>query len=322
MRLLAAAKINLHLRVGWPTTDGFHPLLTWMCSISLFDNLSFTLGQPALSSEAIQLTCDDPSLPTDASNLVVRAGQLVAKTIESNLHHGSAAREGALPFSLNTVRISLEKKIPSGAGLGGGSSDGATAMRALNRLWHAGLSAGDLATLSSQCGSDLPFFFHGPASVCTGRGEQVRPIAPPAVKWGVLVLPGISMPTPAVYRKFDEMKLGRVESVIDDIDWKAWSALPAAELLSRLVNDLEAPAFAICPPLGELRDGIELQLRRPVRMSGSGSSLFTLFDDRSDADHAAGEVATKMNTRAIVVELAPAIHDDLLENNPMARTLM
>jgi 4-diphosphocytidyl-2-C-methyl-D-erythritol kinase len=305
VRLLAAAKINLHLRVAPPTADGFHPLLTWMCAISLFDILTLSIGEPVPMAHAIGLSCDDPALPTDSSNLVVRAGQLVARKIESTIPQGGATREGALPLSLKSVRVLLEKHIPAGAGLGGGSADGAVMMQAVNRIWGAGMSAAELAALSSKCGSDLPFFFHGPSSICTGRGEQVRPIAVPAVKWGVLILPGIAMPTPAVYRKFDEMKLGRPGNVIDDVDWNAWTGLPAMELLPRLVNDLEAPAFAICPQLGAMRSEIELQLRRPVRMSGSGSSLFTLFDDRAEAEDAAGEIAKKINARAIGIEVAP-----------------
>jgi 4-diphosphocytidyl-2-C-methyl-D-erythritol kinase len=213
----------------------------------------------------------------------------------------------------------LEKRIPTGAGLGGGSSDGARMMQALNRLWSANLPPQKLAALAVTIGSDLPFFFFGPSCVCRGRGEIVQPIpAPRRARWAVLVLPKIVMPTPAVYQKFDQMKLGDARTAEQSIDPSAWADLPALELLPRLVNDLEAPAFALRPDLGKLRHEIEVRLDRPARMSGSGSSLFSLFDEKSDAECAAHNLdADDGSATAIAVELAPQIDDDLKENlNP------
>jgi 4-diphosphocytidyl-2-C-methyl-D-erythritol kinase len=184
-------------------------------------------------------------------------------------------------------------------------------MLALNQLWNAGLSAARLAELSARCGSDLPFFFYGPSGICRGRGEVVTPAPVPRAKHAVLVLPQVAMPTPAVYRRFDEMRLGNSADVGGDLDVKAWSTLSAVELLPKLVNDLEAPSFAIRPELGELRRSIESQLGRPVRMSGSGSSLFTLYDGQTDALAAARAVAAGHAVRALAVEVAPAIEDDL-----------
>ena len=198
-----------------------------------------------------------------------------------------------------------------GAGLGGGSSDGATAMKGLSRLWAADFAPDRLAELSARCGSDLPFFFHGGSSICTGRGEFVKPTPPPAVRWGVLVLPKIAMPTPAVYRKFDELKLGDDAPLNDSIDWIACAKLPSEPLLAMLVNDLEKSAFALCPALGNLRRDIELQLSRPVRMSGSGSSLFSLFDTRDEAQRAALDIAATHKIESLAIELASVIDDDL-----------
>ena len=328
MRLMAPAKINLHLRVGPPARDGFHPLLSWMCTVSLFDTLVLSKRQNIAGSPLIQLSCDDPSLPCDASNLIVRASMVLAEEIifqknkerstrkDGNMwvreSRSSRGTEGNVAAQdLAEVRVALQKRIPMGAGLGGGSADGATAMLGLSRLWGADLGSDRLAELSSRCGSDLPFFFHGKSSICTGRGEVVKPTPPPAPRWGVLVLPKIAMPTPAVYRKFDEMRLGDAGTLTDAPDFAAWATLPAADLLPRLVNDLEAPAFAICPELGALRSRLESQLGRPVRMSGSGSSLFTLFDDRAAADGAVSEILRKQRVHVVTVEIAPAIHDDL-----------
>lgn len=332
LRLLAPAKINLDLRVDKPTADGFHPLRSWMCTVSLFDTL--TLSRAAMVPRAVagvgagagagwvQLSSDDPNLPCDASNLIVRCADALAEEVAISRSLMRPTREGGTAFvgvpesvrgnegnvsasGLFGVSAVLQKRIPMGAGLGGGSSDGASAMMGLNRLWAAGLSPDRLAELSARCGSDLPFFFYGGSSICTGRGQHVRPIVAPAARWGMLVLPKVAMPTPAVYRKFDEMDLGERGSLEAATDWTEWAALSAKDFLPRLVNDLEAPAFAICAELGRLRSGIEAQLMRPVRMSGSGSSLFTLFDSHAEAERAASEVAAKHGVSTQAVELAP-----------------
>jgi 4-diphosphocytidyl-2-C-methyl-D-erythritol kinase len=217
------------------------------------------------------------------------------------------------------VSAFLAKRVPSGAGLGGGSSDAAFALMALNRIWQIGLSKDELARFAEQFGSDLSFFFHGPSSVCTGRGEIVRPIASPVgssgTLWATLILPAIEMPTPAVYRRFDEMGLGSEEAVGDEIEIAArfaseasqWVRLPAKELMPLLVNDLEPAAFSIRPELGELRATLERSLSQVVRMSGSGSSLFTLCDDAEQAESLAKRVAEVAKVRAMAVAVAPLI---------------
>src|SRR6185312_16152081 len=116
-----------------------------------------------------------------------------------------------------------------------------------------------------------------------------------------------------VYRRFDQMGLGREQDVSDAPDWGRWAKLTSEQLLPRLVNDLEPPAFAIAPQLGQLRDRIERLLGRAVRMSGSGSSLFTLFDTESQAKQAATRIERETNERAPAVELSPVLNDDLNE---------
>jgi 4-diphosphocytidyl-2C-methyl-D-erythritol kinase len=239
----------------------------------------------------------------------------------------------------------LEKRIPVGAGLGGGSSDAARTLLGLERLrreWLTTLAtagakdggvqvdsekrrpANDLSAFAGRFGSDVPFFVRasfpapvgGPSAVCTGRGEVVTPVAPPAARWAVLVLPEMSLSTPDVYRRFDEMGLGRWADVdtAGAPDWSEWSRLTAQELLPRLVNDLEAPAFSLRPGLADLRAAVEQALGRAVRMSGSGSSLFTLFDSRADADAAAVRLRQTLRVRAEAIALAPSIEDDLAVN--------
>lgn len=300
MRLLAPAKINLHLRVGAALPSGFHPLLTWMTTVGLFDTLTFqTVDERA--EPALQFTCDDPGLPTDGTNLVVRAATALA----------DAARQAGR--DLPGLRIALTKRIPSGGGLGGGSSDAATTLTALSRLLRLDWPTDRLAAVAATLGSDVAFFLHGPSSVCTGRGEIVRPIPRPRPRWAVLVLPGLAMPTPDVYRQFDRMRfdgkpLGsnpRGSDLANEPDWGTWSDLSADRLLPLLVNDLEPPAFVLSPQLARLRTDAEQVLGRIVRMSGSGSSLFTLTDDEPGARAAAGRVAARLHVRAVAVELAP-----------------
>lgn len=303
MRLLCPAKINLHLRVGPRRDDGFHPLVSWFCTTGLFDTLilerAAAVGDaaPDDTRDIIALSCDDPAIPSDERNLVVKVAQAFAK---------DAAAGGVWP-----VTAALRKRIPAGAGLGGGSSDGAAALAGLNALWNTGRAADYLSGFAARFGSDLSFFFHGPSSICSGRGEQVRPTPRPAAGWVLLVLPPIAMPTPDVYRQFDAMGLGSAIDADHEPDWQAWAKLDANELLAELVNDLEAPAFEIAPKLGWLREGIEVTLGRPVRMSGSGSSLFTLFDTEAETRIARTAVEHLHGVRCEAVTLAPDLADDL-----------
>ena len=356
MRLLAPAKINLHLRVGPRRADGFHSLLSWMTTVGLFDNLvlektpanngaehdrgaeSLTaggLGSGAGSgtdageatrggrSAPVVLLCDLPGLPCDERNLVVRIAVAFAEEARSGSSgvriDGASgdmphpARRARGPAKVSGIRATLHKRIPVGAGLGGGSSDAARTLLGLNQLWEAGRAADDLSAFAARFGSDLSFFVHGPSSVCTGRGEVVVPIAPPKARWAVLVLPRLSMPTADVYRRFDAMGLGRDEDLTNVPDWRQWTQLGSEDLLPKLVNDLEPPAFDIAPELGELRSRLERLLKRPVRMSGSGSSLFTLFDSESQAADASARIERETREHAPAVEVSPFIGDDLNE---------
>ena len=311
LRLLCPAKINLHLRVGPRRADGFHPLLSWMCTVGLFDTLTLRPsrarafpGGTEAPAGALRTTleCEPAGLPCDEQNLVVRV---------ANAWPGYAGSEDA------SIEARLTKRTPVGAGLGGGSSNAARMVLALDRLFPrsgGGRSATELAAFAARFGSDVPFFLAGPSSVCAGRGEIVRPVANPRPGWAVLVLPDVMMPTPDVYRHFDALGLGSPDDIEREPDWSDWAARDALSLLPLLVNDLEPPAFAIRPELGELRSDIQRILGRPVRMSGSGSSLFTLFDEAEEARLAAEKLSrtpSGLKIRIEAVELAPILHDDL-----------
>ena len=356
MRLLAPAKINLFLRVGPKTgpndvADGFHPLVSWMCTVGLFDTLILESSRPAGALVAtpdsscnaaidarsyqaedwcVSLHCDDPAIPTDGRNLVVRAAELLARlngdcgetspparrTSSAPTKSASLAGDDDHVRSSRCATISLLKRIPSGGGLGGGSSDAARTLLGLSKLWRIDASTDELHALAAKLGSDVPFFLHGASSVCTGRGEIVRPIGSPACKACLLILPGIQSPTPGVYRRFDELTSGHAnDDWSSQPPWNEWEKLSALDLLPRLANDLERPAFDLHPELRQLHQQAQELLDRPVRMSGSGSSLFTLYDTLPDAERAAQITREQLHIdgpcECIGVSLAPTVEDDL-----------
>src|SRR5262245_53525263 len=175
VRALAPAKVNLFLEVLRRRPDGYHDLATLMVAVGLYDSLSFT----ANDTGEIRLGCDDPALPTGPDNLVCRAARLLRD------RHG--VRAGA--------DILLAKRIPVAAGLAGGSSDAAATLAGLNRLWQLGLDNGELARLGAELGSDVAFFFSGPAAWCTGRGEIVEPVPMARPLDLVLVSPRVGLST-------------------------------------------------------------------------------------------------------------------------------
>ena len=160
MKWLAPAKINLSLRVLGRRMDGFHEIETLMVPITLADEIE-VVPSGGIPGD-IELSCSDPTLPVGEGNLAFRAAQHLQAQI------GAPTR---------AVRIILDKRIPHGAGLGGGSSDAATVLLALNELWSAGLDTMQLAGLAAELGSDVPFFIYRSAALCRGRGERVEPIS-------------------------------------------------------------------------------------------------------------------------------------------------
>jgi 4-diphosphocytidyl-2-C-methyl-D-erythritol kinase len=282
----AAAKINLTLRVGPVEATGYHPLASWMVTVGFFDTLSIA----QVATPGIALSCDDPALPCDARNLVYRAAELLRQSVPEPQPDG--------------VQIRLSKRIPSAAGLGGGSSDAAATLLALNRLWQLARSPRQLQPLAAKLGSDVPFFLFAPSALCEGRGEIVTPLAPPRPMHAVLIFPPFGLSTPAVYRRFDEMKLGTTD-LSSQPDGADMANRSSRELLEGLVNDLEAPAFSLKPELNQLRQDIEKYIARTVRMSGSGSTLFTLIDDPTEAAETAAKLSDRFAVKAAAATVAP-----------------
>src|SRR3954468_8516804 len=162
MRLPAPAKINLHLRVGPLRADSFHPLLTWMVTVGLFDTLVFVRRSMLAARRPrgrFSLSTDHPDLPRDDRNLVVKVATALADTLDREDPAPGPIGEGSTGADRDGVSAFLNKRIPAGAGLGGGSSDAAAALVGLNRIWRANWSNERLADFSAKFGSDVPFFF-------------------------------------------------------------------------------------------------------------------------------------------------------------------
>jgi 4-diphosphocytidyl-2-C-methyl-D-erythritol kinase len=251
MQLFAPAKINLSFEIKGRRADGFHEIETSMTPISLADRL--TLEATASGDNGTDLSCDDPSLPTGEENLVVRAVKLFREA--TKLTAG--------------VKIVLEKKIPHGAGLGGGSSDAASTLLGLNALFGSGLKENDLLKLAAQLGSDVPFFIVRSAAVCRGRGEVVTPTSMPGDLNLLLLKPDFGVPTSWAYGK-----------------WKASEQLPGIDYSPQefsgvqFVNDLERAVFEKFVLLGHLKTWLRRQPEVGVAlMSGSGSTLFAVLRD-------------------------------------------
>src|SRR5947209_2780849 len=187
MQVLAPAKINLSLQIKDGRTDGFHEIETLVTPISLADRISI---ERAGEQGEIDFSCDDVSLPGGDDNLVVRAVKLFRARTEI----------------ANGIRITLEKRIPHGAGLGGGSSDAAATLLGLNELFDADLTQEDLMKLAAQLGSDVPFFIVRSAAVCRGRGEIVTPISLGKRLRLLLLKPDFGVRTPWAYAKWKESR--------------------------------------------------------------------------------------------------------------------
>jgi len=255
MEFLAPAKINLSLRIKGRRADGFHEIETLMAPVSLADRLTIEEGRGL--SGALDFSCDDASLPTGDDNLVVRAVRLFRE---------ATCRQAAL-------RILLKKSIPHGAGLGGGSSDGATTLLGLNELFETKLTQEQLIELASRLGSDVPFFVLRSAALCQGRGEIVTARELPNEFALLLVKPDFAVPTPWAYARWKESRelpgVAYTEHTFAGVNW---------------VNDLERPVFEKFIFLANLKTWLREQPEvGAALLSGSGSTVFAVLRDSSDA---------------------------------------
>jgi 4-diphosphocytidyl-2-C-methyl-D-erythritol kinase len=261
------AKVNLFLEALARRPDGYHELATLMVAVSLYDSLEFR-DDPF---GAVRLTCDDPSLPTGADNLVVRAAELLRN--ETGRRHGAA--------------IALRKRIPTAAGLAGGSGDAAATLAGLNRLWRCGLSRMELAALGARLGSDVAFFLATPAAWCTGRGEIVEPLRLGRPLDLVLACPAAGLSTAEVFRN-----LTVPDAPQDGASLRRAAKAGDVEELGRLLfNRLQPVAERLCPAVAGLCGRLAGQGPAGCLMSGSGSTVFALCRCRGEARRVARALA-------------------------------
>jgi 4-diphosphocytidyl-2-C-methyl-D-erythritol kinase len=265
VEIFAPAKLNLFLEVLGRRPDGYHEIETVMVAVGLYDTLTI-LDEP---SGELRLRCNDPTLPVDGNNLVLKA----ADRLKQATGYGGGAR------------IELTKAIPAQAGLAGGSSDAAATLVGLDRIWDLGLSRDRLDDLASEVGSDVAFFNHVPAAICRGRGEQVEEIPLEGRLYFVLVCPPVGLSTADVYRQVVPPGEPRAVGAIRDV-----LAQGRRDALGPfLFNRLQPFAEAIRPELTRVRDALaDLgPLLDGSTMSGSGSAYFGLCRTLAAAQRAA-----------------------------------
>lgn len=270
MLVTACAKINLYLKITHPRPDGFHELRTLFQTVGLADEVELEL----LPSGDILFSCDNPEVPVGESNLCVQA----ALALRGRAGTGAGAR------------IHLRKRIPMGGGLGGGSADAAAVLAGLDRLWETRLPRPDLLELAAGLGADVPFFLWGGSALGFGRGEEVVPLPDVTSSSVLLILPPVAVNTGWAYRKLNFLltkrgwpsKLSGLRELL--------SGIPISRSLYE--NDFEAAVFPEFPMLEEIRDRLVEVGAATALMSGSGSTLFGLFESDEECRKALDRLLT------------------------------
>lgn len=272
------AKINLCLRVLGKRADGFHELFTVFQAVSLHDEITFAEG------DAVELTCGNKRIPTDERNLIVRAANLLRE--RAGLKAGAA--------------INLKKRIPSPGGLGGGSSNAAVSLIGLARLWGLNAAADDMYGLAAELGSDVPFFLTGGTAIGTGRGDQVEPIKDVAARYLLVVTPNVRVSTPKAFASLNAQNL--TTEYADRILIVCRFEAERLDLgRSALINDMEPAVFAGHPEVGRTKARlIELGAANAL-MSGSGASVFAVFDKEETRQTALKALDDEVNWRKFAV---------------------
>ena len=287
MRIFAPAKVNLFLRIVGRRSDGYHLLDSLMAPVSLYDAIEIQAEKREQNKSRITLTCDKPDLPTDQSNLAYRAALLICRETETTA----------------TITIDLQKNIPAGAGLGGGSSDAAAVLKALNRLLSLGLNVPQLCRLAAQIGADVPFFIPCGLARVSGIGDILTPLAPLPRRWLVIVVPPFAVSTPWAYRRFDELSPDVACLPADStlqITVQQWPDVGV------FVNDLEQAVLPEHPLIAHSKSRLLELGAEMALMSGSGSAVFGVFAEQLQAQQAAATFTDSEQAFVVtVVEQAP-----------------
>lgn len=266
----APAKLNLFLHVTGRRPDGYHLLQSVFQLIDHGDTLHFDLR----ADDRIVRTTDMPGVPEE-QDLIVRALRALQGEYER--------RHGRLPPGLD---VAIEKRLPMGGGLGGGSSDAATALMAANHLWQAGLTDEELMALGLPLGADIPFFLFGRTAFAEGVGEALQPVDGPDC-WYVVVEPGVQVPTVAIFTAQD---LTRDTKAITISDFSR-RHIDSQDLIGFGKNDLQDVAARLFPPVAEAIEW--LGAYGAARMTGSGACVFSAFSSEQEAERVAQQVPAK-----------------------------
>ncbi len=240
------AKINLFLSISDRLDNGYHKINTIMQKISLYDEIHFDVNKDYFK-------CTDKTLELD-DNLILKAKRIMEETVGRELKVG----------------IFLDKNIPYGAGLGGGSSNAAVTMVALNELFDLGLSMDNLRSLAANVGMDVPFFIDGFLAICTGRGDIIEVRDPIKLDHILLFRKSDPLSTPAVYKNMKVQEFSKKDP------YEAYEQLKNGDY-SCMINDLEHGAFRVLPSISNMKD---LVCTKKVMLSGSGNVFFAIYDSK------------------------------------------
>ena len=266
IQIRSYAKINWALDVLFKRPDGYHQIRTIFQTVSLYDRLRVTE-----TDRNIEIVCNDPRVPCD----------------ETNLAHKSAALLREATGTSKGARIDIEKNIPVAAGLGGGSSNAAVTLMALVKLWEVELEEHEMIRLAASLGSDVPFFLAGGTALGIGRGEDVYPIEQARSDYLLLVNPGFAVSTRDAYENLSRLTTSEASS---RIPFTLRAARGIRELPLEASNDLEEVVLGVHPEIAEVKRRLVSLGARHALMSGSGATVFGVFDNSQLTGQAASEM--------------------------------
>jgi 4-diphosphocytidyl-2-C-methyl-D-erythritol kinase len=278
--LIAPAKINLYLEIIGDRPDGYHELAMILQSIDLADQIDLRPN----GTDRLRLSCTDPSIPSDESNLAYRAAALMVQEFPEVYRR------------FGGVDMTLHKRIPMGAGLAGGSTDAAAVLMGLDLMWKLGLTQTELQELAAQLGSDIPFCIRGGTALATGRGEELAPLPSADFLYAVLAKhQSIAVSTPWAYKTYrqqfqssyvsdQDSLMQRQQRVHSGAIVAAISHRDGAAIGQQLHNDLEKVVLPAYPQVTQLRQTLKQFDTLGVMMSGSGSTVFALVESKVKAE--------------------------------------
>ncbi|UCD74251.1 MAG: 4-(cytidine 5'-diphospho)-2-C-methyl-D-erythritol kinase [Phycisphaerales bacterium] len=285
----APAKLNLALSVGRPDENGMHPVCSWMVTVNLFDELEVKRLEADYFSRYAVIWHAEAKRRSEinwpiTSDLAVRAHLALEDRVRRRL----------------PLQMKLEKRIPVGGGLGGGSSNAAAMLIAVNELFELGLSVEELAEIGEGLGADVPFLVCGGSAIVEGLGERLQHHDECPDLHAVLVFPDALCPTGEVYSAFDQIESGGLQA-------DAVRRLPDSPLQAEtLFNDLKDAAIRVTPTLKRELQRVSELAERPVCVSGSGSSIFIVCDEPLHAEALAAAIESKLDLPAVAVKAVGA----------------